>query len=180
MVMSASVFCGSRLGVGSAFADLAAHLGAGLARQGITLIYGGAKSGLMGVLADAALQEGGAVIGVIPTFLHHREVMHEGVSELILTPSLHTRKQVMLDRAEAFIILPGGIGTFDELFEVLTWRHLRLHDKPIIILNYHGWADHLLASLKGAIAQGFADPDIQTCYEVMSDVDAVLSRLGTV
>lgn len=180
MVMSAAVFCGSRLGFGSAFADLAAELGVGLARRGVTLIYGGAKSGLMGVIADAVLQEGGEVVGVIPKFLHRREVMHEGVTELIVTKTMHTRKQDMLDRADVFIILPGGLGTYDEMFEVLTWRILRLHDKPIIILNHEGWADHLLASLYHAITQGFADPNIHIFYEVVPDVDKVLTRLDTI
>ena len=173
-----AVFCGSRFGNDPAYAEAAEATGRGLAEAGIRLIYGGGKVGLMGVVADAALAAGGAVFGVIPRFLRDREVMHDGVEDLLVTDSMHTRKQGMFEEAHAFLVLPGGLGTFDELFEILTWRQLRLHDKPILIVDVAGWARPLIGTIDRAIADGFVDPSARALFEHLPDVPAALARLA--
>ncbi len=175
---SVAVFCGSRFGSNPAYAEAAGAIGRGLAERGIRLIYGGGKVGLMGVVADAALAADGAVHGVIPRFLQNREVMHDGVEDLLVTDSMHTRKQRMFEAADAFLVLPGGLGTFDELFEILTWRQLGLHDKPILIVDVQGWAQALVATVDRAIADGFADPSVRALFEHLPDAPAALARLA--
>lgn len=178
-VLSAvAVFCGSRFGNHPAYAEAAEATGRGLAEAGIRLIYGGGKVGLMGVVADAALAAGGAVSGVIPRFLQSREVMHDGVEDLLVTDSMHERKQRMFGAADAFLVLPGGLGTFDETFEILTWRQLRLHDKPILVVDVQGWARALIGTIDRAIADGFADPSTRALFEHLPDVPAALDRLA--
>ncbi len=175
---SVAVFLGSRFGSNPAFRAAAEQCGRALAEAGIRLIYGGGDVGLMGAVADAALASGGAVSGVIPHFLKTREVMHQGVTDLVVTDSMHTRKQKMFADADAFFILPGGLGTFDEFFEILTWKQLRLHDKPILIVDVAGWGDTLVATIDRAIADGFADPSARTLFEPVAGVDAALARLA--
>ena len=153
---SVAVFCGSRFGVDPRFAETARVIGHGLARRRLALIYGGGKVGLMGVVADAAISAGGVVSGVIPHFLKTREVMHEGVEDLRVTDSMHSRKQLMFAEADAFVVLPGGLGTFDETIEIITWRQLGLHDKPILIVDVAGWAERLVETIEQAIRDGFA------------------------
>jgi len=165
------------MGRAPAWRAAAAELGAGLAQAGIRLIYGGGRIGLMGALADAALAAGGSVVGVIPDFLEQTEVAHAGVNELIVTDSMHTRKRRMFDLADAFVSFPGGLGTFDETFEILTWRQLRLHDKPILICDIDGSAAPLLGLIEGAIADGFAPAEARDLYEVVVGVPALLERL---
>ncbi len=173
-----AVFCGSRPGADPAYRTAAGALGRGLAERGIRLIYGGGKIGLMGVVADAALAAGGAVSGVIPHFLQSREVMHAGVADLTVTDSMHERKARMFAGADAFLILPGGLGTFDEFFEILTWRQLRLHDKPILIVDVAGWARGLIDVINRAIADDFADASVRALFEHVPDVPAALARLS--
>ncbi len=175
---SVAVFCGSRFGNDPAYAEAAEAIGRGLAEAGIRLIYGGGKVGLMGVVADAALAAGGAVHGVIPRFLQDREVMHDGVADLTVTDSMHSRKQDMFEAADAFLVLPGGLGTFDELFEILTWRQLRLHDKPILIVDVAGWARDLIGTVERAIADGFADASARALFEHLPDAPTALARLA--
>jgi uncharacterized protein (TIGR00730 family) len=129
-------------------------------------------------VADAVLAGGGQVTGVIPDFLTRLEVAHAGVLDLRVTDSMHTRKRMMFDMADAFVTLPGGFGTLDETVEVLTWRQLGLHNKPVIICNAGGWADPLLAALRGTVAQGFASASSLELFEVADTVDAVLARLS--
>ncbi len=175
---SVAVFCGSRFGVNPAYATAARATGAGLARAGIKLIYGGGKVGLMGLLADAAIEAGGMVSGIIPHFLSTREVMHERVADLTVTDSMHSRKQSMFSQADAFLVLPGGLGTFDEAIEIITWRQLRLHDKPVLIADIEGWARPLLAALEGAIEDGFADASARRLFTVVPSIEAALRQLG--
>ncbi|WP_428390781.1 TIGR00730 family Rossman fold protein [Lichenicoccus sp.] len=177
---SVAVFCGSRFGVKAAYTEAARATGEGLARAGIRLIYGGGKVGLMGVLADAAIAAGGQVSGVIPHFLSAREVMHEHVADLTVTDSMHSRKQRMFAGADAFLVLPGGLGTFDEAIEIITWRQLRLHDKPIVIVDIDGWARTLLAIVENAIDDGFADPSARALFSIATSVEAALAQLRTV
>ncbi|WP_215761297.1 TIGR00730 family Rossman fold protein [Acetobacter sp. P1H12_c] len=171
-----AVFCGSRFGKNPLYKQAAQTVGQTLAQAGIRLVYGGGAHGLMGVVADATLRAGGAVTGVIPDFLESREKMHEGVAELIVTDSMHTRKQIMFSRADAFWILPGGFGTFDEMMEILTWKQLGRHSKPIILINTANWADMLLAALDAAVELGFASAEARAMIEAVPDVETALSR----
>jgi uncharacterized protein (TIGR00730 family) len=176
---SLAVFCGSRVGVDPIYASAGRVLGHGLGQAGIRLVYGGGRIGIMGVVADAVLEAGGEVLGVIPEFLTKWEVAHENATEMVVTDSMHTRKRRLYEESDAFLIMPGGLGTFDEAFEIITWRQLRLHDKPIMLCNVLGWAEHLVATIDNAIAQGFADPACRGLFEVIDDVPAVLDRLKT-
>ena len=177
-IRSAVVFCGSRPGRDPAWREAALELGRGMALAGIRLIYGGGRTGLMGAVADGALSAGGAVTGIIPDFLQAREVSHTGVSDLIVTTSMHIRKHMMSEMADAFIVMPGGLGTLDETMEIITWRQLGLHDKPILIVDVKDWAARMLAMLDGFVADGYSDPESRALYEVLPDVPATLARLA--
>jgi uncharacterized protein (TIGR00730 family) len=176
-IHSVAVFCGSRLGTNPAFAAASHALGTGLAAAGIRLVYGGGKLGLMGVLADAALAAGGQVRGVIPDFLVGWEVAHPGVTDMVVTDSMHARKQLMAEEADAFVTMPGGVGTLDETIEIITWRLLRLHDKPILLCDVAGSAAPLQAMIDASIALGFAAHEARSAFEVVPGVPALLQRL---
>ena len=178
-IHAVAVFCGSRTGHDPAYRAAAQALGHGLASAGIRLVYGGGRIGLMGVIADAALAAGGTVIGVIPEFLTRREVAHTTISERIVTDSMHSRKQRMFEEADAFVSLPGGLGTLDETIEIITWRQLGLHAKPILLCDVAGSAAPFIAALEAAITAGFAAPEARQLYEVVDGVPAVLRRLGS-
>jgi uncharacterized protein (TIGR00730 family) len=178
-ISSVAVFCGSRPGFDPAFAAAGRALGLGLAKDGIRLVYGGGRTGMMGVVADAVLEGGGKVLGVIPVFLTKLEVAHPGLTELEVTGSMHSRKSRMAEEADAFVTMPGGIGTMDETIEIISWRQLRLHDKPIYICDIAGSAAPLVAAIDSAIAQGFADPSARELFEVVDSVPALLEQLGS-
>lgn len=176
-IKSLCVFCGSRSGNNPIWRQAALDLGRGIAERGVRLIYGGGGTGLMRAVADGALQGGGDVVGVIPDFLIRREVAHEGVTNMEVLHSMHARKLRMCDLADGFVSFAGGLGTFDETFEILTWRQLGLHDKPIFVCNVAGSAAPMLATIEEAIAAGFADSQVRDLYEVVDGVPALLSRL---
>jgi uncharacterized protein (TIGR00730 family) len=176
-IASVAVFCGSRTGASPVYRAAAVALGEGLARAGLRLIFGGGRIGLMGALADAAIGAGGTVIGVIPDFLQRWEVAHAGCAELIVTDSMHTRKRRMFELADAFVSFPGGLGTFDETFEILTWRQLKLHDKPILVCDIEGSSAALLGLIEGSIADGFAPAEARALYETVVGVPALMQRL---
>jgi uncharacterized protein (TIGR00730 family) len=155
---SVCVFCGSFNSVSDLFLDAARETGRLFAESGWTIVYGGARNGMMGALATAALASGGRVVGVIPRSLVEREVAHPGLTELRVVASLQERKTLMTELSDAFLTLPGGFGTLDELFEVLTWSMLGYHDKPCALLNTSGYYDHLLAFVGQALAEGFVPP----------------------
>ncbi|HEY0183588.1 MAG TPA: TIGR00730 family Rossman fold protein [Rhodopila sp.] len=178
-IHSLAVFCGSRVGTNPAYAEAGRILGRGLGRAGIRLVFGGGRIGIMGIVADATLAAGGKVLGVIPEFLSQLEVAHENVTELVVTDSMHTRKRRLYEESDAFLIMPGGLGTFDEAFEIITWRQLRLHDKPILLCNVAGSIEPFVATIDHAIAHGFADPASRKLFEVIEGVPAVLDRLRT-
>jgi len=157
-IRSVCVYCASSTGSDGRFAETAAALGTLLAGEGIRVVFGGGRVGLMGVLADAALAAGGEVVGVIPTGLFRREIAHRGVTELHEVASMHERKQRMFDLADAFVALPGGFGTLEELAEVTTWAQLGLHRKPIVVLDVGGFFDPLFAFLDGAVEAGLLKP----------------------
>ena len=177
-IHAVAVFCGSRTGNDPAYRAAAQMLGHGLAEAGIRLVYGGGRIGLMGVMADAALAAGGTVLGVIQEFLTRREVAHEGITELVTTASMHSRKQRMFEAADAFVSLPGGLGTLDETIEIITWRQLGLHTKPILVCDVAGSAAPFLATIEAVIAADFATPGARELFEVVDSVPVVLQRLA--
>jgi uncharacterized protein (TIGR00730 family) len=170
------VYCGSSNGDDPTFAAAARALGAALARAGIGVVYGGGRIGLMGTLADAALGAGGEVIGVIPQFLEDREVAHRGV-ELRIVNSMHERKQLMAELSDAFVALPGGFGTFEEFFEIVTWVQLGLIGARCILTNLDGYYDPLLALIDRAVDSGFISPTNRTIVESYATVDDVVAHL---
>jgi hypothetical protein len=175
--MRIAVFCGSRTGTGDAYRAAAAALGRSIASRGLGLVYGGGSVGLMGVLADAALGAGGEVIGVIPDILASAELAHAGITRMHVVPSMHARKALMADLADAFAVLPGGYGTLDELFEVVTWAQLGIHTKPIGLANIGGYFDPLVGFLDHAVAEGFVTAKNRGLFVVRLDPDALLDAL---
>lgn len=171
------VFCGSGEGSDPAYAEAAIAIGRLLATQGIGVVYGGAKVGLMGKVANAALVAGGDVLGVIPDKLQTKEIAHPGLTELFVVESMHARKAMMGHLSSAFVALPGGWGTMEELFEVLTWTQLRYHTKPIGLLNVNGYYDHLLAFADHAVTQGLLRPEHRGLLVSHSEPEALLERL---
>jgi uncharacterized protein (TIGR00730 family) len=171
------VFCGSATGASPAYAEAARDLGAALARRGLGLVYGGGSIGLMGVLADAVLAAGGAVVGVIPRGLYSAEIAHAGLSELRVVSSMHERKAVMASLAGGFIALPGGLGTFEEVLEMLTWLQLGIHRKPVALLDVEGYWRGLRTLLDDAVTAGFVEPARAEMLLVEPDVDGMLDQL---
>ena len=171
------VFCGSSVGSLPAHAAAARELGRTLAERGLGIVFGGGKVGLMGVLADAALAAGGETIGVIPEALVAREIGHNGLTKLHVVRSMHQRKTLMADLADAFIALPGGYGTFEEFFEAVTWTQLGIHKKPCGLLNVNGYYDALLALLDRAVADGFIREANRTLVLDAPDVPMLLGKL---
>ena len=174
---SVAVYCGSRLGDAPSFADAARELGRLIGSEGATLVYGGGRVGLMGVVADAALTAGGRVVGVIPQALMDREVGHRGLTELHVVQTMHERKQLMAERADAFVALPGGIGTLEELYEVWSWQQLGYHDKPVSLLNVDGYYDALLEFSHTMHARGFVSDAQFAALLVDDDAARLLARL---
>ena len=174
------VFCGSSVGINGAYADAAEAMGALLAKRGIGLVYGGGHVGLMGVIAEAALKGGGEVIGVIPRALFEREIGHSGVTDLRIVDSMHTRKAMMADLADAFVAMPGGVGTFEELFEAITWTQLGLHRKACGLLNVAGFYSPLAAFIDQAVSEGFIKPIHRAAIVVDDDPERLLDTLSTV
>jgi uncharacterized protein (TIGR00730 family) len=172
------VFCGSSTGRGSAYVDAARALGRTLASREIGLVYGGASVGLMGVIADAALDAGGEVSGVIPQSLVDREIAHPGLSRLDIVDGMHERKARMAELADGFIALPGGAGTLEELFEAWTWGMLGLHHKPIGLLDVDGYFDSLLGLTRHMVDQGFLGAAHRDMLVVEADVDALVDRMA--
>ncbi len=172
------VYCGSRLGDDPAHAHAAWAVGREIAQRGWQLVYGGGNVGLMGIVADAALAGGAPVIGVIPRSLMEREVGHPGLSELHVVETMHQRKQGMAERADAFLALPGGIGTFEELFEVWTWRQLGYHDQPIGLLNVGGYYNALVAFMQQTVDAGFVSDGTRAMLEIGDEPSALLDRLA--
>jgi uncharacterized protein (TIGR00730 family) len=172
------VYCGSSGAVEPQFREAASELGAHLGAAGIELIYGGGRVGLMGLLADAALTAGGKVTGIIPARLLRAEVAHRDVTELIAVDSMHDRKRLMAEKADAFAVLPGGIGTLDELFETLSWKQLELHDKPILLVDIGGYWGRLRDLLDHIVASGFAREQTRGLLHVVPSVAALMTALS--
>ena len=174
---SIAVFCGSKEGFNEAFREAAYQLGAILAERNITVIYGGGRIGLMGAVAEGALQNGGKVIGVIPHFLQTKEIAHEGLTELVLTETMHERKVKMHEMSDGVITLPGGWGTMDEMFEMLTWGQLGLHKKPIALLNVNGFFDSLKVLMNNMVQEGFLNECTNEILLSSESIDELLDMM---
>lgn len=177
MIRSVCVFCGSREGADPRYREAATRFGALAGQAGLEVVYGGGRIGLMGAAADAAMAQGGRVTGLIPTRLLSREVAHDGISELIVTDGMFDRKAEMITRSDAFVVLPGGLGTLDELLEVITLRQLGYHEKPILLVDIGGYWDPFLALVARVVEEAFAAPSASDLFEVVDGVDAALMRL---
>ena len=171
------VYCGSSGAVDARYREAATELGARLAAAGIGLVYGGGRVGLMGLLADAALVGGGEVIGIIPSRLRDAELAHPSATEMVVVASMHERKHLMAEKADAFAVLPGGIGTLDEMFEILSWKQLGLHDKPILLADIGGYWAPLRALLDEIVTTGFARPEVRKLVRVVPTVAALMAVL---
>lgn len=178
MSFSLCVFCGAATGARPAYATAAAAVGSGIGRRGWTLVYGGGRVGLMGVLADAAVAAGARVVGVIPRFLFDLEVAHPGLAALEVVDSFAERKQRMGELADAYLSLPGGVGTLDELFEAWSWSHAGLQDKPSGLLNVDGYYDELAAFLERSVREGFVRPASRAMLAIDTDADRLLDALA--
>lgn len=174
---SLCVFCGARFGNDPATRETAVGLGRLLAGEDITLVYGGGGVGLMGLVANAALDAGGRAVGIIPNFLLQREAGHPALTETVVVETMHERKLQMFERSDAFAVLPGGLGTLEEFFEVLSWRTLGLHSKPIVIIDQGGYWQPLAALLQGVVAGGFAEPSHLDHVAFVSDLKDVLPAI---
>lgn len=174
---SLCVFCGANEGGDPAHRTAAERFGKTMADQGIGLVFGGGRIGLMGVIADTVLSNGGKVIGVIPEHLHDIEVGHEGLTELHIVDSMHTRKQLMFDLSDAFAVLPGGLGTLDETFEIITWRQLGLHDKPVILVDNNGYWRPFEKLVQHVIDNGFARPSSADLFTIVGSTDDVIPAI---
>ncbi len=177
-IRSLCVLCGSREGTDPVYREVAVRLGRLIAEHDVRLIYGAGSIGLMGIIADAVLSAGGEVVGVIPDFLIRSEVGHHDLTDLVITDSMHDRKRRMFEMADAFVVLPGGLGTLDETFELITWRQLRLHDSPIIVLDVDGYWAPLISLIDATIAAGFADPTTTELFSVVNTPEEVLQTLA--
>lgn len=174
---SICVFCGSRSGIDPAYETVATELGVAIAREGWRLVYGAGDVGLMGATARATQQADGETFGVIPTHLMKREVGKTDLTKFIVTENMHERKKVMFMNCDAVVVLPGGAGSLDEFFEVLTWRQLNLHRKPILLLNVNGYWDPLVGLIDHVVAQGFADESLKSLFQVSEDVPETVQIL---
>lgn len=171
------VYCGSSGAVREDYKTAAKEAGALLARRGANVVYGGGHVGLMGIVADAALMAGGHVTGIIPRHIEEREVSHTTLSELLVVDTMHERKTMMVERSDSFLILPGGFGTMDEFFEIITWRQLKLHSKPVVLANVGGFWDPLVALLEHQVREGFARTGDLSFVTVARSVEEAVSAL---
>lgn len=177
-IRSLCVYCGSSARVDDRYKTAAATLGGLIAARGLQLVYGGGRVGLMGIVADAALGAGGQVVGIIPEHIQALEVEHTGLTELHVVDSMHTRKRMMFDRSDAFIVLPGGLGTLDEAFEMLTWRQLKLHEKPVVFVDIDGYWRPFLRLVDHMVGQGFARRENRDLFQVVETVEEVFGAIA--
>jgi uncharacterized protein (TIGR00730 family) len=178
IVKSVCVYCGASTGTSESFVNIAKELGRELAERSIRLVYGGGGIGLMGAVADATMAAGGQVIGIIPQHLERAELGHRGLTELKIVDTMHTRKRMMFDMSDAFVILPGGMGTLDETFEIITWRQLGMHDKPIVLINHGSYWEPFLDLVDHVIDNGFARPAARQLFSVVGSVGRLFDLLA--
>ena len=175
---SICVFCGAQNAVPPEYLEMARQFGNDLATNGKQLVYGGGDCGLMGAVANGALEKSGKVVGVFPRSLGRIEVEHRGLTTMHMVDSMHERKQIMYDHADAFVVLPGGFGTLDEMFEVITWRQIKIHEKQVILYNYRGYWNHLIGAMDHISETGFAKPINREFYPVVNDKPTLYGLLG--
>ncbi|HAU29339.1 MAG TPA: TIGR00730 family Rossman fold protein [Rhodospirillaceae bacterium] len=176
-IRSVCVYCGASPNVRDIFKNEATTLGKKLAEDHFRIIYGGGKMGLMGIVADTALKAGAEVVGIIPEHIQNREIEHLGLTELLVVDSMHTRKRLMSERADAFCILPGGLGTLDEFFEIVEWKQLGLHKKPIIIINTDGFWSNLVTLVEHTIAENFSRKEDRELFHVVKNAEEAVDLL---
>ena len=174
---SIAVFCGASDDVSEIHLEVGKKLGEEFAEHDIRLVYGGGDCGVMGAIANATMANGGKVTGVFPHSLKNIENEHESLTEIIMVDTMHQRKEIMYQRSKAFVILPGGFGTMDEMFEIITWKQLKLHNKPIILFNHNGYWSHLVSLMDNIIAKGFAKKEVHTFYEVVDDLPSLMEAI---
>jgi uncharacterized protein (TIGR00730 family) len=177
-IKSVCVYCGSSNLVQEDYKKTARAVGTALAENKLKIIYGGGHVGLMGIVADAGLAAGGKVIGIIPEHIRYQEIQHDGLTRLEVVPDMHTRKRLMVEQSDAFVALPGGFGTLDEVFEIMTWKKLHLHDKAIIVYNQNGYWDPLIDLIDHMIAERFAAPLDRKLFEVVTSLDELMEALA--
>ncbi len=177
-MQSICVFCGAQNAVPETHKAMARQLGIDMAKAGKQLVYGGGDCGLMGAVANGVLEGNGKAIGVFPRSLGRIEVEHKGLTQMIMVDSMHERKQIMYDNSDVFVVLPGGFGTLDEMFEVITWRQIKIHTKQVIIFNHHGYWDHVIALMDNIISTGFAKESNREFYTVVETKEELYRLLG--
>ncbi len=175
---SICVFCGAQNAVPKEHLEMARELGRDMGKAGKQLVYGGGDCGLMGAVANGVLEGGGSAIGVFPRSLGRIEVEHKGLTTMHMVDSMHERKQIMYDNADVFVILPGGCGTLDEMFEVITWRQIKIHEKLVVIYNHNGYWDHLLTLMEHMVNLGFARPETRQFYTIANTKEELYKLLG--
>ena len=178
-IKSVCVYCGTGTKVDQAYKDATATLGRLLAEEGVRLVYGGGRVGLMGIVAEACTAAGGQVTGIMPEHIQDKEVKNTTAGELILVDSMHTRKRLMVDKSDAFVVLPGGFGTLDEAFEILTWKYLGLHDKPIVFLNVNNFYAPLMAMIDHMVNSGFTPFWQRSLYQVVEKAEDILPVISS-
>lgn len=172
------VFCGASNNVASQYLEIGRVMGEKMAQNQMRLIYGGGDCGVMGAIANSVMANGGKVTGVFPESLKNIENEHQSLTEIIIVETMHQRKEIMYQRSKAFVIFPGGFGTMDEMFEILTWKQLKLHEKPIIIMNHNGYWDHLVALMENIVENGFAAEEVKSYYRVVKTLDELMAALS--
>jgi uncharacterized protein (TIGR00730 family) len=177
-IKAVCVFCGARNDVPQTHLEVGKTFGTMLADRGVRLVYGGGDCGVMGAVANAVLKHKGLVTGVFPRSLKDLESEHASLSEIIMVESMHERKRIMFERSDAIVVLPGGFGTMDEMFEIITWKQLRFHQKPIVILNHQGYWNPLVALMENIITTGFARPETRDLYRVVDSVESVFREIS--
>jgi len=175
---SVCVYCGTGSAVNQLYKDAAADLGRNLAASGVRLVYGGGSVGLMGIVSESCMQAGGTVMGIIPGHLSEKEGQKHDITDLVVVDSMHTRKHMMVENSDGFIVLPGGLGTLDETFEILTWKYLGLHDKPVVLVNINGFYDPLVATIRHMMHEGFTPQHHLDMFVVVDTVRDVLPALA--
>lgn len=178
-IKAVCVFCGARNEIPQTYLDVGKAFGTKLATSGVRLVYGGGDCGIMGAVANAVLKNKGLVTGVFPRSLKNLESEHASLSEIIMVESMHERKRIMFERSDAIVVLPGGFGTMDEMFEIITWKQLQFHEKPIVILNHEGYWNPLVALMENIINTGFARPETRTLYTVVDTIDDVITAINS-
>ncbi len=175
---SVCVYCGTGYDVNPLYKTAAVDLGAALAKAGVRLVYGGGSVGLMGIVSESCMQAGGRVMGIIPAHLSEKEGQKHDITELVVVDSMHTRKNRMVQESDGFVVLPGGMGTLDEMFEILTWKYLGLHDKPVVLVNINGFYDPLVATIRHMADEGFTPRHHLDMFTVVNTVDDILPALA--